>query len=181
MAGGSLNSIGVVLAGSIHIIQDDFWGNRTLVARLEPVEIFGEAFAFGGGDDLPVGILAAEQSDILLINCKKIITTCPSACIFHTRLIKNLIQVMAQKNSMLMQKIEHITHRTTREKLLSYFSLQARQMKSNVFEIPFNRQELADYLSVDRSAMSSELGRMRDEGILHFRKNRFELLHNVES
>jgi CRP-like cAMP-binding protein len=175
-AGAHFNSVGVVLSGSIHIIQDDFWGNRTLVARFEPVEIFGEAFVFGGQGCLPVGIMAAEQSDILLINCKKIITACPSACVFHTTLIKNLITVLAQKNSMLMQKIEHITHRSTREKLLSYFSFQAGQMKSTAFEIPFNRQELADYLSIDRSAMSSELGRMRDEGILRFSKNRFELL-----
>jgi CRP-like cAMP-binding protein len=87
---------------------------------------------------------------------------------------------MARKNSVLMRKIEHVTHRTTRKKLLSYLSFQAGQMKSNIFEIPFNRQELADYLSIDRSAMSSELGRMRDEGLLNFNKHRFELPRHDE-
>jgi CRP-like cAMP-binding protein len=175
-AGANFNSVGLVLSGSVHIIQDDFWGNRALIARFEPVEIFGEAFAFSERGVLSVSIMAAEQSDILLINCGKIISACPSACVFHATLIKNIVKTMALKNSILMQKIEHVTCRTTREKLLSYLSFQARQMKNNVFEIPFNRQELADYLSVDRSAMSSELGRMRGEGILRFSKNRFELL-----
>jgi CRP-like cAMP-binding protein len=177
MAGDSLTSVGIVLSGSVHIINDDFWGNRTIIARLEPPELFGEAFAFSENVCLP-GIVAAEKSDILLIRGKKIVTTCPAACIFHTTVMKNLIRIMAEKNGALMQKIEHITRRTTREKLLSYFSFQAMRMKDNTFEIPFNRQELADYLSVDRSAMSSELSRMRGEGMLDFSKNRFTLLRD---
>jgi CRP-like cAMP-binding protein len=181
MAGENLNSVGIVLSGCITVSQDDYWGNHTIVARFEPVELFGEAFSFGEKEALPVSIMAAEQSDILLINCKKIVSTCSSACLFHTVLIRNIIKNMAQKNKMLIQKMEHITRRTTREKLLSYFSFQSRQLGSNIFEIPFNRQELADYLSIDRSAMSSELGRMRDDGILNFTKNKFELLRNNEN
>jgi CRP-like cAMP-binding protein len=119
MAGGKFTSVGVVLSGCIHLVEDDFWGNRSIVARFEPVESFGEAFSFGEKDYIPVSILAAEQSDILLINGNKIISTCSSACMFHQRLIMNIIRNMAQKNNMLMKKIEHITRRTTREKLLS--------------------------------------------------------------
>jgi CRP-like cAMP-binding protein len=91
-------------------------------------------------------------------------------------LIKNLVKDLAQKNILLMRKMEYITRRTTREKLLAYLSFQAQQSKSDTFKIPYNRQELADYLSIDRSAMSSELGRMRTEGILRCNKNNFVLL-----
>jgi CRP-like cAMP-binding protein len=181
MAGGKFTAVGVVLSGCIHLVEDDFWGNRSIVARFEPVESFGEAFSFGEKDYIPISILVAEQSDILLINCNKIISTCSSACMFHQRLIMNIIRNMAQKNNMLMKKIEHITRRTTREKLLSYLSFHARKTKSSVFEIPFNRQELADYLSIDRSAMSQELCRMRDERMLNFNKNKFELLQGTEN
>jgi CRP-like cAMP-binding protein len=181
MAGGKFNTVGVILSGCIHLVQDDFWGNRSIIARFDPPESFGEAFSFGEKEYLPISIMAVEQSDILLINCKKIISTCSSACGFHTVVIRNIIRNMAQKNSMLIKKIEHITRRTTREKLLSYLSSYARQTKSSAFEIPFNRQELADYLSIDRSAMSAELCRMRDDGILHFTKNKFELLGKVEN
>jgi CRP-like cAMP-binding protein len=125
--------------------------------------------------------MAAEKSEILWINYKKIISTCSAACLFHTSLIKNLIQNLAQKNILLMQKIECITKRTTREKLLAYLSAQVSHTIGNTIQIPFNRQELADYLSVDRSAMSSELGKLRDEGILRFNKNKFELLKTFEN
>ena len=103
-------------------------------------------------------------------------TICPSACDFHSRLIQNLLSIMAQKNLMLTRKITHMSRRTTREKLLSYLSEQSAKAGSEVFDIPFNRQQLADYLSVDRSAMSAELGRMRNEGLLRFNRNHFELL-----
>jgi CRP-like cAMP-binding protein len=176
MAGDRPASVGVVLSGSLHIMRDDFWGNRSIIAQLEPLEVFGEAFVFGENDGLPVGVMAVEKSEILWIKAKKLITACPAVCPFHTTVMKNLIGIMARKNGALMQKMEHITRRTTREKLLSYFSFHAMRLNSNTFTIPFNRQELADYLSVDRSAMSSELGRMRDEGILDFTKNRFTLL-----
>jgi CRP-like cAMP-binding protein len=176
LTGEKLNSVGIVLSGCIHIVQDDFWGNRTIAARFEPVELFGEAISNSETKKLPISIMAAEKSEILWINYKKIITTCSSACLFHTALIKNIIQDLAQKNIMLMQKLECITRRTTREKLLFYLSLQAGKGIGNTIEIPFKRQELADYLSIDRSAMSSELGKLRDEGILRFNKNKFELL-----
>jgi CRP-like cAMP-binding protein len=167
---------GVVLSGSVHIIQDDFWGNRGIVSPAGPGELFAEAFPLAGIPRLPVSVRAAEKSEILLLDCKKIGASCPSACAFHARLVKNLLRILAEKNITLIQKMEHLTRRTTREKLLSFLSARARQARSRGFEIPFNRQELADYLSVDRSAMSASLCAMRDDGVLKFRKNRFELL-----
>ncbi|AEF85789.1 cyclic nucleotide-binding protein [Treponema primitia ZAS-2] len=176
MADDEPRFIGVVLSGALHILQDDFWGNRVILARAEPGELFGEAFSCGGVKKLPVSVQAVEKSEVLLIDLTRIITTCSSVCVFHRDLIKNTLQDMARKNIALIKKMEHITRRTTREKLLSYLSSQAQQQGSTVLTIPFKRQELAEYLSVDRSAMSAELGKMQDQGLIRFNKNRFELL-----
>lgn len=178
MADDIVTVIGVVLSGSVHIIQEDFWGNRTILARIESGDLFGEAFSCAETEKLPVSVFAAEASGILLIDYHKIITACSSACTFHTGLIKNMLRILARKNVMLTQKIEFITQRTTRGKLLSYLSAQARQAGRGSFEIPFDRQQLAEYLSVDRSAMSNELSKMRDDGILKFHRNHFELIYS---
>ncbi|MDR3053486.1 MAG: Crp/Fnr family transcriptional regulator [Coriobacteriales bacterium] len=175
-AGDAARKVGVVLSGDIHIMQEDFWGNRSILARIEPGELFAEAFSCSQIDTLPVSVVATRPSEVLLVDYKRIITTCSSACTFHASLIHNMLRILARNNIGLTQKMEHITQRSTREKLFSYLSAQAKQAGSNRFCIPFDRQELADYLSVDRSAMSSELGKMRDAGILRFEKNRFELL-----
>lgn len=166
---------GIVLSGAVHVLREDFWGNREILTRIEPGGLFGEAFACANVDRLPVSVMAAEESEILLVNCKLIFMSCPSACSFHAVLIRNLTRVLAEKNVTLTQKLEHVTRRTTRDKLLSYLSEQAKLAEGKVFDIPFNRQELADYLSVDRSAMSAELSRMRDENLLRWHRNHFEL------
>jgi CRP-like cAMP-binding protein len=114
----------------------------------------------------------------MFIDFQRIIATCTSACVFHTLLIRNMIGVFARKNMMLVGKMEHITKRTTRDKLLSYLSEQARLHNSNSFEIPFDRQELADYLSVERSALSAEMSRLKADGVINYRKNHFELLES---
>ena len=176
MSGEIITLIGLVLCGSVHIIREDYWGNRAILARVEQGGLFSEAFSCAEAKKLPVSIFAAETTVVLLIDYRKIITACSSACLFHTGLIRNMLQILAEKNVILTQKMEFITQRTTREKLLSYLSAQARQAGSGAFAIPFNRQELAEYLSVDRSAMSKELSKMQEEGILTFRRNQFELL-----
>ncbi len=168
-----VSTVGIVLTGSVHIIKEDFWGNRTIIAKIEAGDIFAETFSCAQVKRLPISVMAAEKSEIMFIDYKKIISTCSSACIFHTRLIQNMLTIIANKNIMLTQKIEYMSKRTTREKLLSYLSAQAQMANSNSFAIPFNRQELADYLSVDRSAMSNELCKLRDEGILLFERNHF--------
>lgn len=180
MTGDTVTTIGIVLSGNVHIIQEDFWGNRTILLSIENSGLFGEAFSCAEVGKLPVSALAIQATDILFIDYHRIITTCSSACTFHTGLIKNMIRILAGKNVMLTQKIEFLTQRTTREKLLSYLSWQAQQTGSSSFAISFNRQELAEYLSVDRSAMSNELSKMRDDGILTFHRNRFTLLKTTD-
>jgi CRP-like cAMP-binding protein len=174
--GDRVSSVGILLSGRLHIVADDFWGNRSIVSNVEPGELFGEVFAFSITEEIPISVTAAIASEIVLIDYKKIITTCSSACVFHTLLIRNMLKNLAKKTFSLMQKMDFITQRTTREKLLSYLSSYAQNVKNDGFEIPFNRQELADYLSVERSALSAELCRMRDEEILTFNKNKFQLL-----
>ncbi|HHU05525.1 MAG TPA: Crp/Fnr family transcriptional regulator [Clostridiales bacterium] len=174
--GDRVKNMGIVLAGGVYVVNEDYWGNRSIVSKLGPADMFGESFSCAEEEKLPIGVVTSEKSRILFIDYRKIITTCSSACVFHSALIRNMVQILAVKNILLMQKIEHITKRTTREKVLSFLSEQAAKAGSGTFDIPFNRQELADFLSVDRSALSSELGRMRDEGILRFNKNHFELL-----
>jgi CRP-like cAMP-binding protein len=166
---------GIVLSGGLHILRDDYWGNRTLVARVEPGDLFAEAFVCGGVKRLPVSVAAAEPSEALFLEVNRVMGICSSACAAHNALIKNMLAILARKNIGLMEKLECVTQRSTRSKILSYLSALARREKKPVITIPFNRQELADYLSVERSALSAELGRMRDEGLLDFHKNQFQL------
>jgi CRP/FNR family transcriptional regulator, dissimilatory nitrate respiration regulator len=174
-ADDSITAVGLILSGSVHIISEDFWGRKDILSQLGPGELFAESFSCAHADKLPISVVAVEKTEIMLINCRKIIRTCSTACIFHTQLITNMLQIIANKNINLMQKIEQMSKRTTREKLLAYLSAEAQKAGCNDFEVPFNRQELADYLAVDRSAMSSELSKMRDEGLVDFDRSHFEL------
>jgi len=171
--------VGLVLTGCVYVIQEDFWGNRAIVSHIEPGGLFGEAFSCAEIDKLPVSVIAAESTEIMLIDYRKIVTSCTSACVFHIRLIKNTLRILAEKNIMLTRKMECLSKRTTREKLLSFLSHQAATTKSSMVKIPFNRQELADYLCVDRSALSRELSLMQNEGLIRYDKNRFELLREL--
>lgn len=179
MAGDKVASIGIVLDGGVNIIQEDFWGNRSILAHIGKGQLFGEAFSCAQTEKLPVSVIVTEKSEIMLIDYRKIITSCLSSCMFHTLLINNMIQILAAKNIMLSQKIRHITNRSTREKLLSFFSDQAKLAGKSTFAIPFDRQGLADYLAVERSAMSNELSKLRDEGLIKYKKNLFELINKI--
>lgn len=172
----TVTSVGIVLSGSVHVIKEDFWGNMMLISQLGQSQLFGESFSCAQLPSLPFSVVAVQDTKILLINYKKIVVTCSSACTFHTRLIQNILKSVAAKNLLLTQKMEHMACRTTREKLLSYLSEQSLKNGSNTFIIPFNRQQLADYLGVDRSAMSAELSRMHRDGLLLYQKNKFTLL-----
>lgn len=168
--------VGIVLTGGVYVIQEDFWGNRVILAHMGSGELFGEAFSCAEVEKLPISVIAANKSEIMLIDYRKIVTSCNAACAFHTSLIKNMLRILADKNMKLTRKMEYISKRSIREKLLSFLSAEAVRKKNNTVVIPFNRQELADYLCVDRSALSRELSLMRQEGIIRYDKNRFELL-----
>ena len=176
LSGERIRSFGIVLSGQVQIYQEDYYGNRSILGHVGPGGLFAESFACAEVQELPVSVQASAESELLFIDCTRIASPCANACAFHASLIRNLLNMIAKKNIALTQKIEFTAKRTTREKLLAYLSAEARRAKSSHFEIPFNRQELADYLAVDRSALSAELGKLRDDDVLKFSKNQFELL-----
>lgn len=175
-AGNPATNVGIVCKGKAQVVKEDIMGNRTILANLSAGDLFGETFACAKIDILPVSVVAVIDCIILLMDYRKVITTCPASCFFHNKLIENMLHILAQKNLLLNQKIQVLSSRGMRAKLISYLLAEADKNSSTSFHIPFDRQQLADYLSVDRSALSSELGRMRDEGLLKFDKNQFQLL-----
>lgn len=173
--GEHLSDILVLAEGSLHIQRDDYWGNRSILGHIGVGEIFGEAYVAPESGTLLNDVIAVEDSAVFFFDVKRVISTCSSACRFHTMVVQNLFFAISEKNRGLVQKLDYMSRRTTREKLLSYLSEEAKKQNSASITLPFNRQQLADYLSVDRSAMSNELCKMRDEGLLEFEKNRFRL------
>ena len=177
LSGDIVSHIGLIISGSVKVVKEDADGNISILAKLAAPEIFGEIFACAGIDHSPVTIQASENCEILFINYRRVIISCSSACGFHSRMIENMLKLIARKNLLLNQKIGILSERTTRKKLLAFFNMQRGVMKK--FTIPYNREELASYLNVDRSAMSNELCKMRDEGLIKFHKNKFEILGNL--
>lgn len=173
--GEYLSHLMVLVEGNLHIQRDDYWGNRSIVSRVGIGELFGEAYASPDSGNLMNDVVAVEKSTVLLLDVKRVLTVCSSACRFHSLVVQNLFFAISEKNRGLVQKLDYMSRRTTREKLLSYLSEEVKKQNSASITLPFNRQQLADYLSVDRSAMSNELCKMRDEGLLEFEKNRFRL------
>ena len=173
--GEKANQIGILLSGSAQIIQYDFYGNKSLLANINSSDVFNEAFACAGVDALPISVIATEASTAMFVDCAHILHTCSNNCGFHQTLIYNLMKDLALKTILFHQKIEVTSKRTTRDKLLAYLGMEAKKAKSNSFEIPFDRQQLADYLEVERSGLSAEISKMRKEGILNSDKNQFEL------
>jgi CRP-like cAMP-binding protein len=174
--GEHMNFITVLVDGELHIQRDDYWGNRAIINHIAVGEMFGEAYIAPESGALLNDVVAVEDSTVIFFDVRKIITVCSSACRFHTMVVQNLIFTISEKNRKLVQKLGHMSKRSTREKLISYLSEESKRQNSARFTIPFNRQQLADFLSVDRSAMSNELCKMRDEGLLRFKKNSFSLL-----
>ena len=168
--------IGILLSGKAQVVQMDYYGNRSILTEIAPPDVFGEAFACAEVRSIPVSIIAEEPSTVMLIDCGHILHTCENNCGFHQQLIFNLMKDLALKTLQFHQKIEITSKRTTREKLMTYLMYQAKKSGSSKFEIPFDRQELADYLEVDRSGLSAEISRLKKEGVIACEKNRFELL-----
>lgn len=174
-AGDKVAHVGIVLSGHIQVGTHDIDGNRSILTAAGPKELFAESFACAQTEHIPVDVYAAEPAEILFVNCRRIITVCPNFCQFHARLVENLLRIVASKNIMLNQKLEIVSKRTMRKKLLTYLAAEARKQGCRNFTIPFNRQELADFLGVDRSALSRELGYMRRAGVVKIQNKRFEL------
>ena len=169
---------GLVLTGSVLIENNDLWGNTTVLDSVGPGQIFAETYACTSGEPLMVNVVAAEPVDVLFLNMDRVLQVCSHACTHHNRLIRNLLSISAQKNLNLSRKIFHTASKSIRGRLSSYLSYQAIRSGSHSFTIPFNRQQLADYLNVDRSALSNELSKMQKEGLLKVDKSRFELMYD---
>ncbi|MCL1971939.1 MAG: Crp/Fnr family transcriptional regulator [Endomicrobia bacterium] len=174
-AGEPVKDIALLLNGSVQILQEDIEGNRAIIAQFYPSEIFAEALACAQARKSPVTAAAATDCEIIFIPFSKITGFCSESCRFHSKIISNMLKILAQKNIFLNAKIEHLSKRTIREKLISYLNEQSRKAGNKKFDIPFDRSELADFLFIDRSAMSRELCKMRDDCIIEFDKNRFIL------
>ena len=174
--GEHLNDIIVLVDGNLHIQKDDYWGNRSILGQIAVGEMFGEAYVAPESGALINDVVAVNDSAAVFFDVRRIITTCSSACRFHAMVVQNLFFAISEKSRKLVQKLGHMSKRSTREKLISYLSEEAKLHNSSSFNIPFNRQQLADFLSVDRSAMSNELCKMRNEGLIEFYKNKFRLL-----
>ena len=174
-AGDTAQSIGLVLAGSVLVIQEDIWGNRNILSKAGPGQTFAAAFACAPGARLNVSVVAETPATVMFLPVKRVLTVCSSACAHHSRIIRNLLGEMAGKNLRFSEKLTHMGQRSTRAKLMSYFSAEAQRLGRYEFDIPFSRQQLADYLAVERSGLSLELGKMRREGLLDFRRSHFVL------
>jgi len=176
MAGDPVNYVGILLSGELQIIQEDYLGNRSILTEVHPGHIFGEALACAGVDESPVTVIAKANSHIMCLGVSRIVTTCSSSCQFHNQLIENLLKILARKNLLLSNKNQLLSRRTIQDKVLSYLSLQAEKKGSSQFEIPFTRNELADFLCVDRSALSRVLSKLQNDGIIEYQNKNFKLL-----
>lgn len=172
----NINHVGVVMEGSVDMLKEDIWGNRTMLVRTYPQDIFGETFACGEDSLSVVTFAAAENCRVLFLSFCRVMHTCTHACQFHQTLIENMVRLIARKNRELMRKVEVVSKKTLREKILAYLSIQSQSQGSRRFELPLGRVEWAEYLNADRSALTRELAKMKDEGIIDYHKNSFEIL-----
>ena len=173
--GKVFDKLGILLEGNLQVVQYDYLGNRTIISTVEPLQIFGEAFSYVK-TKFPMNVETTEKSKVLFLISDRISNPCPNGCVFHKQLINNLLHILAHKNVNLTQKIECMSKRTTKEKLLTFLTLESIKQNSKEFYISYDRQSLADYLGVERSAMSAELSKLRKDGIIEYEKNHFKLL-----
>ena len=175
LEGNEIRYIGVVLGGNVDMIKEDLWGNHTLITRMDTGELFGETFACGVENESVVTFMATGKTVVMMLPFQRMLHTCSNACDFHGKIIRNLVQTIAMKNKSLMQKVEVVTKKTLREKIMTYPSMQAQAQNTQYFYIPLKRGELAQYLCADRSALIRELTQMRRENIIDFDGNTFRI------
>lgn len=173
--GNTTENIGIVLSGLAVISCNDIWGNTSILGHVAPGSVFAEVYACIPGEPMLVTVSAVEDTSVLFMNVGRILATCTNACPFHTKLVRNLLTVCAHRSLQLFQRIQHTSSKSIRGRLMSYFSECSKHAGSNSFLIPYNRQQLADYLNVDRSTMCNELSKMQRDGIIEYDKNRISL------
>lgn len=174
--GEKAERFGIVLTGAVQLWRIDYSGNRSIMANVEPAQIFGKSFVCAEVESIPIQAVASASCDVMLIDGSRILHACGNGCEFHQQVIFHLLQIIARKNLVFHQKLEITSKRTTREKLLTYLNQQAQRHRCSTFTIPFDRQELADFLEVDRSGLSAEISKLRKEGVLESERSTFRLL-----
>lgn len=177
-SGEQIHTVGMILDGLAFIADEDIWGKRNIISEISPGMLYAESYACLASFPTEISVLAGEDTTVMLFDIRKVLTVCSSNCDFHLRLIQNLFRMIANKNMLLTRKIGYLSKKTIRDKLLSYLSSESIKVGQKSFTIPFNRQELADYLFIDRSALSNEISKLQKEGILICKKNKFTLLTN---
>jgi CRP-like cAMP-binding protein len=177
----SVDTLGIVLEGEVQVLTDDALGNRSITAVFGPGEVFGQVSASKLAHISPVAVMAVNDCNILHLKFSKLVRPCSRACPFHSRVIYNMMNVLADRNLMMNRKLSIVSQRTIREKLLAYLAWQSQDHDSKTFTIPFNRDELADYLCVNRSALSREISHMCHEGLIQTERNRFTIVKDQES
>ena len=178
--GSPTEQIGVVLIGRVIIELGDVWGNNSVLSSIGPGGVFAEAYACVPGEPLMVNVTATEDTEALLLNIKRVLEPCSKVCPYHVRLVRNLLALCAGKNLQLSRRVLHTGPKSIRKRLLSYFSECIKRTGSYSFDIPYNRQQLADYLSVERSALSNELSIMQRDGLIRYEKNHFDVMEQIE-
>lgn len=178
--GEKTDRIGIVLSGAVHIVRNDYYGNRSIIAHIEAPQIFAEVFAFSEAKAIPVSVISSEDCRIMLIGLKNLLNENFDGNIFYAKLTNNLLRLVTEKNLKLNEKIEIISKRTTREKIMAFLMSQAKLNQSDTFTIPYDRQALADFLEVDRSAMSAEISKLRAEGIIESNRSEFRLTGRID-
>ena len=173
--GESLQDVVLIVKGGAIVQHVDSFGDISILMRLKQGDLYGVEGAYAGYEDYKDSLIATEKTLVMFMNKHRLITPCTNKCRRHENVVRFITESIAESNNKLLNKLAHMRKKTTREKLLSYFTLLAKNAGSNYFELPFNKTELANYLSVDRSAMSSELSKMREEGLLDFDKRQFHL------
>jgi CRP-like cAMP-binding protein len=176
LEGDPTQFMGVVLSGAVQVVRDDYYGNRSVLTVIQPGGVFAEAFACAGLPTMPVSVIALQPSTVLLLDPMRILTVCPNACRFHHQVVQNYLREMAQKNLLLTQKIRYMSKKTTKEKVMAFLLDQAKAHGCSEFTIPYDRQALADYLGVERSAMSAEISKLKKSGVLDTNGAWFSLL-----
>lgn len=170
-----VKSIGLIVKGRVRMSKEYENGDTSLLMNIEKGELLGETFACGSFLNSRVVFQAAADSEIFFLPFHKVIHTCNMTCTFHHRLIENMVRLISDKNVQLIEKMEATSRKSLRDKILTYLFHQAEKNENREFEIPLGRVELAEYLCVDRSALTRELTRMQEEGLLSYQKNKFKL------
>lgn len=175
--GDKPNYFGVVVQGGVQVIASDSFGNHSVLWSIGPGELFGETYASAGVEGYPASFVAVQDSLVMVLEYERVIRGClNNGCIAHSYMVTNLLKSIGRKNLLLTQKLEFVSQRTTRDKLMAYLRAQRKEANKERFTIPYDRQTLADYLGVERSAMSAELSKMKKDGLINYKKNEFEIL-----